>query len=100
MKQIGLAAMGPVPGSDWTEVIIPYEINRNERDVEEGDIHTVMPKWEMWDWLELNVPSLHDEDTDGNSLSQASWTRIPNRDMFMFYFEDASLAMRFKLTFV
>ena len=99
MKQSSFATMGPVPGIEWIEVTIPYKINRNERDVEEGDLHTVMPKWEIWDWLELNVPTLHHEDDEGNSLSRVSWLRSPSNDIFMFLFADADAAMMFKLMF-
>jgi len=98
MKVSNSGVMGPVPGPDAYEVEIPYKANRNETEVEEYyDQYTVLPSWEIWDWLELVIPDMHDQDPEGNDIGSVSWMALRRIDKFAFFFRDAKVARAFKL---
>lgn len=95
MKQIGNAAMGPTDGmgSDWVEINLPYEENRNEDEVDlDPRYWGPMPRWEIWDWLEAVVPDLHDEVS-----GSVCWWRA--RQQFSFFFREKKTAAKFYLRF-
>ena len=95
MKHIGNVAMGPNGVSIFglAEITLPYKENRNEAEVEiDRDYRGPMPKWEIWDWMEVAIPDMHDETNGG-----VAWWKT--NTVFSFFFRDRRKAALFHLRF-